>query len=109
MWDVDVLEAGDFEAEIHYTCPAPDVGATVQLALGNNRVTAQITEAYDPPLRGREHDRVERIESYVKDFKPLNLGKIHLEKGRGNLTLRALSLKGTQVMDFRMLVLRRIR
>ncbi len=109
VWDVDVLEVGDFEAEIHYTCPARDVGATVQLALGNDRVTAQITETHDPPLRGREHDRVERIESYVKDFKPLSLGKIHLKKGRGNLTLSALSLTGTQVMDFRMLVLRRIK
>ena len=107
-WDVDVLETGDFEAEIYYACPAADVGSTVRLSLGNDQVTARITEAHDPPLRGAEHDRVPRIESYVKDFRPLTLGRIHLEKGRGTLTLNATNIPGGQAMEFRMLVLKRL-
>ena len=108
-WDVEVLEAGDFEVEIHYTCPAADVGATVRLAHNGQQVTGRVSETHDPPLRGAEHDRVRRIESYVKDFKPLILGRIHLNQGRGLLTLSALKIPGAQVMDFRMLVLKRIR
>jgi len=44
-------------------------------------------------------------ESFVKDFKPLRLGVMTLEKGRGQLTLRALQVPGKQVMDVRAVVL----
>ena len=46
-----------------------------------------------------------RGESYVKDFKPLRLGTLELSKGRGLLTLRALSVPGKQVMDVRSVML----
>ena len=65
-------------------------------------------EAHDPPLVGMEHDYVERGESYVKDFKPLSIGQIHLPKGAGELTLQATNIPGEEVMDFRLLMLRRI-
>ncbi|MCX6325482.1 MAG: arylsulfatase [Bacteroidia bacterium] len=107
-WDVEVLSEGDFEAEIYYTCPSRDVGAMVQLSFNSNMITAKVTEANDPPLRGMENDRVERSESYVKDFKPLKAGIIHLEKGTGELTLKALDIPGSMVMDFRLLMLTRI-
>ena len=99
-WDVAVETPGKYEAIVHYTCPAADVGALVELSLNGSRVTEQISEANDPPLRGAEHDRVPRKgESYVKDFKPLRLGEIKLQQGRGLLTLRALKIPGRQVMD----------
>jgi len=109
VWDVEVLDDGDFEAVIYYTCAPENVGSTFQLSFGGDQLTAQITEAHDPPLRGMEHDRVERMESYVKDFKPLNIGTIHLQKGQGPLTLKAIDIAGAQVMDFRLLMLKRIR
>ena len=52
-----------------------------------------------------ENDLVERMESYVKDFKPLKMGTIHLNKGAGQLTLEALDVPGSAVMDFRLLML----
>jgi hypothetical protein len=33
---------------------------------------------------------------------------MHLDKGRGELILRALSIPGSQVMDFRLLMFERI-
>jgi arylsulfatase A-like enzyme len=102
-WDVEVLSEGDYAVEIYYTCPVKDVGATFQLSFGSEKLVAKITEAHDPPLRGMENDRVIRIESYVKDFKPLNIGVIHLIKGAGELTLQALDIPGLKVMDFRLL------
>lgn len=108
-WDIDVGRAGRFEAVIHYTCPADDVGSTVELSCGDATATGRVTEPHDPPLRGREHDRVDRdSESYVKDFAPLSLGSIHLAAGRATLTLRALDVPGRQVMDLRRLTLRRV-
>jgi hypothetical protein len=60
-------------------------------------------------LKGMENDRVERrMESYVKDFKSMKMGTIHLKKGRGLLTLKALEVPGSQVMDFRLIMLKRI-
>ena len=107
-WDIEVGESGLFTAEIHYTCATADVGSTIELAFQNSRINAKITQANDPPLMGKEHDRVDRgTESYVKAFKPLRLGNIRLAKGRGKLTLRALEIKGSQVADVRYMILTR--
>jgi hypothetical protein len=81
--DIEVLDSGKFEVVLYYTCPEKDAGSSFELSLAGSTLTGRILEGHDPPLRGMEHDRVERIESYVKDFKPWNLGVISLEKGRG--------------------------
>jgi len=107
-WSAEVAASGDYEVEIHYTCAEGDVGSTVELSFNESRLRGQITEAHDPPLRGGENDRVERMESYVKDFKSMRLGTIRLKKGRGELTLRALKIPGSHVMDFRLIMLTRV-
>jgi hypothetical protein len=105
-WDIEVAAGGSYEAVVYYTCPQEDVGATVELSFGAERVQGRVTEAHDPPLVGAEFDRVVRQgESYVKDFRPLRLGRLRLEKGRGPLTLRALDVPHRQVMDVRAVVL----
>ena len=107
-WDAEVPADGVFDVEVHYTCPAADVGSTIELSFNGARLAGRITEAHDPPLLGGEHDRVERGESYVKDFKSIKLGTIRLEKGKGELTLGALEMPGSQVMDFRLIMLTRV-
>ena len=57
---------------------------------------------------GNEHDRSKRTESYVKDFKPLSLGIINLKKGPGTLSLKAIKKNGESLMDFRLMLLKRI-
>ena len=107
-WNVDVVESGNFEVMLYYTCPQKDVGSAFELSFGENRLKGHVTEGFDPPLRGMEHDRVERTESYVKDFKALNLGVMHLEKGQGDLTLQAMTMPGSKVMDVRLLMFERV-
>ncbi|MCY7350998.1 MAG: arylsulfatase [Cytophagaceae bacterium] len=107
-WDVEVAEAGDFEIEIYYTCPKQDIGSTFSLTFLDTVIEGKIIETNDPPLKGIEHDKSPRIESYIKDFKPLILGEIYLEKGPGRLFLKAKEISGTQVMDFKMLTLKRL-
>ena len=107
-WDIDVLEAGDFAVEVYYTCRPEDVGTTLALNFHQTTLPFEITEAHDPPLEGMENDRYERIESYVKDFKPVSVGKIHLAKGEGVLTLKALNIPGREAIDFRLLMLKRL-
>lgn len=107
-WDVEVLADGDFEVVLYYTCPKEDIGSAFELSFGSSKLTGKITETHNPPLRGMEHDRLNRQESYVKDFKSLNLGTIRLNKGKGKLTLKALDIPGSQVMDFRLMMFKRV-
>lgn len=107
-WDVDVLADGDFEVDLYYTAKETDLGARFELQLGNERLEGVVAEAHDPPLVGKERDRDPRQESYTKDFVPMHLGKIHLVKGRGTLTLKALEIPGEGVMDVRLLMFNRI-
>lgn len=107
-WDVEVMEAGEFEVQLYYTCSEQNLGSRIQLGLGENQLQARVLEAHDPPTRGMENDRVERMESYVKDFKPMNLGRINLNKGRSEMVLKALEIPGDQVMDVRLLLFKRM-
>ncbi|MDA9089744.1 arylsulfatase [Maribacter arcticus] len=107
-WNVDVLEDGRFEVDLYYTCPEKDLGSIVELSFNNSKIAKKIIVPHDPELIGKNEDRVPRMESYVKDFKPLNLGVITLTKGSGILTLKALELEGKQVGDFRLLQFKRL-
>jgi arylsulfatase A-like enzyme len=101
-WDVELETAGRYEAIVHYTCPKANVGSVIELSLNGRAVSKSLTEAHDPPLRGAANDRVPRVgESYVKDFKPLSLGRFDLPRGRGVLSLRATAIPGPGVADVR--------
>ncbi len=101
-WDVDVATTGRYEAVVYYTCPKADVGSRIEMSFKESKLEGRVAEAHDPPLYGTEHDRVPRDgESLMKDFKPLRLGVMTLEKGRGPLVLRAVQVAGKQVMDVR--------
>jgi hypothetical protein len=106
-WTVDVLEPGRYAVELWYTCPLADAGATVTLSGGGGTVTGTIAPGWDPPLNTAD-DRIPRGhgESFSKDFKPLALGTITLEKGPTTLVLRATNIPGRSVADVRRLVLR---
>jgi len=106
-WEAEVLESGRFELELYYTCPAKDIGSVFELSFGNNKLTGKISEAHNPPFIGKENYRSPMKGSYVKDFKKMSVGTINLEKGKGFLTLKALKIPGSQVMDFRLLMLKR--
>ena len=106
-WDVEVAEAGDFDVEVYYACPEEDVGATVELSFLGNTATAQVSEAHDPPLIGAEDDRTPRTESYTKDFRPMSLGVLRMEQGRGKLTLRAAEIPGKEAWEVSAVTLRR--
>lgn len=107
-WEVEVLEEGNYEAIVYYTCSEKDIGSTIELCFGTNSIKEKISVAHNPPLIGSEKDRVVRQESYVKDFIPLNMGAIKLTKGTGILTLKALDIKGVEVMDFRLIMLNKV-
>jgi hypothetical protein len=106
-FDVEVVEEGDYEVVVYYTCRPEDVGSTVALCIRDVQHRFTVSEAHVSPLLGAENDRYERVESYEQDFQPMNAGTVRLPEGKGTITLRALDIPGEQVMDFRLLLLRR--
>jgi arylsulfatase A-like enzyme len=101
-WEVEVNAAGKYEAIVHYTCRKADTGSVLELTVGTAKWVGTVAEAHDPPLRGKEQDRVSRgAESLVKDFRPLSLGVVQLPAGKGTLTLRATKVPGAQVAEVR--------
>lgn len=101
-WEIEVATAGQYDVEILYTCPEQDAGSTIELTFRNAKLTGQVTPGWDPP-RITDQDVIPRppAESVMKEFRPLKLGIIELQKGRGMLTLRALSIPGKKVMHMR--------
>jgi len=59
------------------------------------------------PLRGMEHDRIERGESYVKDWQTLTMPTVVLNQGPIELSLRTSNSQRDQAIDFRMMTLER--
>ena len=107
-WETEVGASGPHEVILHYAVSKADVGAIIELSHNSSRLRATITQPNEVPVRGKENDRVLRQESYVKDFKPMRMGVIELKKGQGELTLRALKIPGSQALEFRLLMLRRV-
>ena len=107
-WNVEVPETGRFKVSLYYTCPLGDEGSMIELSLDSDRLIGTINEPHDPPLRGIEEDLSPRIESYVKDWKVVEIGTIDLKAGKGDLTLKAIEIPGKSVMDFRLLLFERL-
>jgi hypothetical protein len=106
-FNAEVLTAGEYQVELFYTCPQKDIGSIVQLSFGSSKMEFKITEAFDPPLL-KDDDVYPRGEGYVKEFNRVKMGTVKLEKSIGNLTLKATDIPGSQVMDFRLLLLKKI-
>jgi hypothetical protein len=107
-WEVEVARAGSFEVIIYYTCMRDAIGSEFEISFGSDSILGKISEKHNPNEYGATEDRSLRTESYVKDFKPLNIGVINLEKGPGTLSLKAIKKNGESLMDFRLMLFKRI-
>jgi hypothetical protein len=106
-FDAEVLMEGDYEVDLFYTCAQKDIGSTVELSFKSSKINFKINEVFDPlPLKN--NDIYPRGEGFVKEFKRVKVGTIYLEKGTGILTLKATDIPGSQVMDFRLLLLKKL-
>jgi len=105
-WEIDVLEDGINNIELYYTLEKESVGTEIALELENQIIKKTIDKFHDPRLVGSVKDKIERIESYTKDFKKINIGKISLKKGKSILKLKTTKMEGDKSIDFRLLILK---
>lgn len=104
-WQIAVATAGRYRVEIDYTCPLADAGAEVELSFLGSRLTGLVAPGWDPPLLTQRDTLPRAGESPMKEFRTLLLGEMRLEAGEGELTLRALEIPGSTVMDVRRVTL----
>ncbi|MEM1443664.1 MAG: arylsulfatase [Verrucomicrobiota bacterium] len=107
-WEAEVAEEGEFEVELYYTCDPENVGSTLELSFGEATLVGKVSEAHSSPLLGGDRDLSPRMESYTQDWGKMTLGTIQLPAGEGTLTLKATDIPGKEVMDFRLLMLKRL-
>ena len=105
-WEIDVLEDGINNIELYYTLEKESVGTEIALEFENQIIKKTIDKFHDPRLLGSVEDKIERIESYTKDFKKINIGKISLKKGKSILKLKTTKMEGDKSIDFRLLILK---
>ena len=107
-WDVEVGATGIYEVELWYACPQKDLGAEIELSFLNQSLRTKITREVNPPLL-TGFDRKARTEGFVKYFEPMKMGKIKLTKGKGELKLQATRVPGEQALEFRLLMINRVK
>lgn len=107
-WEAEVAQDGEFEITIYYSCAEDAIGSLFEVSFGDASIQGEIREAHNPGEFGASEDRVVRQESYIKDFKPLKVGKLKLKKGKGTLQIKGIKKKGRALMDFRLMLLKRV-
>ena len=108
IWTAEVAESGKFEVELFYTCDKENIGSTVELSFKGKSLRGEIEKATSTELLGAADDRSPRAESYTQEWQRMTLGEIELEKGHGELVLRASDIARDEVMNFRLLLLKRL-
>jgi len=101
-WKLEVVRGGTYDIELSYACSEENVGAKIRVevegASGTRGVDATVSISHDPePIPSP--DRIPRGEVYEKEWAPLRVGRLRLEKGPATLRLRALAIPGTRAPD----------
>jgi arylsulfatase A-like enzyme len=106
-WRINVAEAGNFEVELHYACPAKEIGSRMRVEVGNAGVEGVVAKAHDP-AELPSPDRAPRNGVYEKVWGRLSLGQFALPKGQATLRVRALSIASVSALDLKAVRLRKL-
>lgn len=107
LWEIDVMEKSSAEVELYYTLPEESIGTKIAIEYQNEFYEKVLNEPYDSELFGQDYDIIVRSESYNKEFKKINMGKINFDKGKSMLKLKTLDKVGKKSIDFRGLIIKK--
>ena len=105
VWNLNVQRTGRYEVALMYSCPATDVGSTVQIEIGSQRRQTRLATAHDPQGPPDQPAGRRRVATsgpvWIKPWAPLTFPPLTLEKGPARLVVRALEIPGTQAMELK--------
>jgi arylsulfatase A len=106
VWfDIDVVTAGDYEIELALACPPADAGSRLRIAVGSESIVALVPAATAPEIPLPHRDEAGKSRYRNREWTLLKAGTLKLPKGSAQLTLEALTMPGTQVMELKHLKL----
>lgn len=100
-FDVDVVQAGEYEVTLRYTCPKADAGSRVRLTIGkeSRELTIAAAEPVQIPLPHRDEPGHQKYQN--RDWGRLSLGRYSLPSGDVSLKLEPVTIAGGQLMDLK--------
>ncbi|MCB1078791.1 MAG: sulfatase-like hydrolase/transferase [Verrucomicrobiae bacterium] len=109
VWfEIEAVKAGQYSVELDLTCPPEDGGAEIRVSAGESatKTTVPGGPVRDIPLPHRDEAGKERYRN--REWITVKAGTIALPKGPATLTLEALRMPGSQVMDLKQVRLERV-
>jgi len=94
-WSIEVLDSGNYWVDLYYALSADSNGVSVKFTSSQGTFISSTIEAHITTQEGHAHDRMLREESYVKNWKKVNLGSLQLYKGADTLSLGADLVTGS--------------
>jgi hypothetical protein len=99
IWRLNVAAAGTYHFALRYTCAPGDEGSILQLEVGTQSLTVELTESFLPQIADLP-DRVKpRSGPPAQTWGTFELGSLQLPAGETQMTLRAISMPGRSVAD----------
>jgi arylsulfatase A len=96
-----VVTAGDYEIELALACPPTDAGSRLRIIVGKESIDAIVTAAPAPEIALPHRDEAGKSRCRNREWTTLKAGTLKLPKGPAQLTLEALTMPGTQVMELK--------
>lgn len=105
-WLIEVVEPGEYEVSLKYGCKPGNEGAMLMLQADSSYLMTTVDKVHDA-VRLPQPDRVSAPGPGLFDWGMMHLGTLQLRKGQTTLTLRALSMPGTEVVSMQSLIFRK--
>ncbi len=99
-WDINVTQTGRYQVSVDYAVPKKDIGARIQVKVGEVQVSKNVITPFDPDLY-QIQDRAPRLGVIEKPWKKLVIGELQLTKGEFPLVLSSDHMPGNQVIEVR--------
>ncbi len=102
VWfEIVVTKDGEYDVELAYDCPAADAGSKIRISVGAASQEATVAAAPIQDISLPHRDEIGKERYRNRQWATLKLGTVKLPRGPARLTLEALSMPGTQVLDLK--------
>jgi arylsulfatase A len=109
-FDIEVVQAGDYEIALKYLCPEADAGSRIRVSVGDAALEAVVsgTAIREVHLPHRDQPTAKDRHRFISmEWATLPVGKVALPTGRTRLEITVQSKPGQAVMDLKGVILHR--
>ncbi|MEQ9309205.1 MAG: arylsulfatase [Balneolaceae bacterium] len=105
-WNLEVLEAGNYEVILEYTLAKGNEGVQITASSSSEMITTTINDVFDPEFIPSP-DRVERGEVNEKQWAKKEIGSIYLQNGNQTLTIQNSKIYGNKGIELKKVILKK--